>query len=96
MASLRSVFLMSHHSAAEKPAVTDAAVAKPDPLLLSAEALGELLQVSERSVWRLRSAGKLPRPVRVGGSIRWRKGEIRRWVEAGCPSLKEWDARQQR
>lgn len=63
-----------------------------DPLLLSAARVARLLEISERTLWRLRSAGKLPRPVQVGGSVRWRAEEIRRWIDAGCPPLREWEA----
>ncbi len=54
--------------------------------LLSAERLAALLDISVRTLWRLRSAGKLPPPVRLGGSIRWNAAEIRAWIEAGCPA----------
>ncbi len=55
--------------------------------LLTAEQLAGLLQVSERTVWRLRSAGKLPTPMEIGGSIRWHTESVRRWIEDGCPTL---------
>lgn len=64
-----------------------------EPLLLSAACMARLLGISERTLWRLRSAGKLPRPVQLGGSIRWRAEEIRQWIDAGCPPLDEWEAR---
>jgi len=54
-------------------------------LLMSAEKLALLLDVSVRTLWRLRSAGKLPRPVKIGGCVRWRLAEIRAWIAAGCP-----------
>jgi predicted DNA-binding transcriptional regulator AlpA len=54
-------------------------------LLLSAEKLAELLDISVRTLWRLRAAGKLPAPIRIGGSVRWRAQEIAIWVERGCP-----------
>lgn len=60
-------------------------------LLLSGDALARLLQVSKRSLMRLRSAGKLPRPVQLGRSVRWRSTEIREWVAAGCPPLAIWE-----
>jgi predicted DNA-binding transcriptional regulator AlpA len=43
--------------------------------------------------WRLRAAGKLPRPIASLGAqlLRWRAEEIRRWVEAGAPDLKTWE-----
>ena len=67
---------------------------KPDgqsPALLSAESLAQMIQVSVRTVWRLRSSGKLPRPVKVGGSIRWRADEVQNWIEDGCPAYAEWE-----
>ena len=57
------------------------------PLLLSADRLADLLGVSVRTLWRLRSAGRLPRPVRLGASVRWRADEVTLWVAAGCPPL---------
>jgi len=60
-------------------------------LLLNGDALARLLQVSKRSLMRLRSAGKLPRPVQLGRSVRWRSNEIREWVDAGCPPLVIWE-----
>ncbi len=62
-------------------------------LLLSAEELGERLGFSARTIWRLRSAGKLPQPVKIGGSIRWRADEIDAWVRAGCPNIAAWAGR---
>lgn len=56
------------------------------PILISAEELARLMQVSERTLWRLLSAGKVPQPVRIGRSTRWRYAEVREWIERGCPS----------
>jgi predicted DNA-binding transcriptional regulator AlpA len=53
--------------------------------LLKVQQLAALLQVSVRSVWRMRSAGKLPRPVEVGGSTRWSRAVIQQWIDRGCP-----------
>lgn len=57
----------------------------PSQLLLSAERVAELLDISTRTLWRLRAAGKLPAPVRLGGSVRWQFETIQTWIEAGCP-----------
>lgn len=53
-------------------------------MLVSAEKLAELLDISIRTLWRLRAAGKLPAPVRLGGSVRWRVEEIQKWIAEGC------------
>ena len=55
------------------------------PLLITVDQVAELLQVSSRTVWRLRSKGDLPAPLRVAGGIRWRLFEIQAWIDAGCP-----------
>ena len=39
--------------------------------LLSAKALGDMLSLSKRQIFRLNSCGKLPKPLRIGGSVRW-------------------------
>ncbi len=59
--------------------------APPEPLLLSAGALAQLLGVSVRHVWRLRDAGDLPAPIKLGKLIRWRRAAIERWL-AECNS----------
>ena len=60
--------------------------------LLSAKTLAKMLSLSARTVWRLRSSGKLPEPVKVGGAIRWRQQDIERWTAMGCPNRKEFEA----
>lgn len=58
-----------------------------DPLLMTARELATLLRVSTRTLWRLRSAGALPQPVRFGGTVRWRHDEVRAWIAAKCPTV---------
>jgi predicted DNA-binding transcriptional regulator AlpA len=55
------------------------------PILLTVEKLAELLSISVRSVWRLQSAHRIPEPMRLAGSVRWRLSDIQKWVDAGCP-----------
>ncbi len=57
-----------------------------EPCLISADAVARLLDVSVRSLWRLRSAGQVPQPVRLGGAVRWRLDEIKKWIADGCPA----------
>jgi excisionase family DNA binding protein len=54
--------------------------------LISIDELAQLLDLSTRSVWRLRSAGQLPEPVRLGGAVRWRLDEVKQWIADGCPA----------
>jgi len=52
--------------------------------LLNARQVAKILAVSTRTLWRLKSSGKLPEAVRVGGSVRWRSDELQQWIDASC------------
>ncbi len=56
--------------------------------LLKVKELSAALGISERQVWRLRSAGLIPTPVNVGGAVRWRESDIEKWIANGCRPLK--------
>ena len=55
------------------------------PALLDKRAVAALLSCSVRHVERLRDAGKMPPPVRLGRLVRWRRTALDDWVERGCP-----------
>lgn len=59
---------------------------------LSAKALATMLSLSPRTVWRLRAQGALPKPLKIGGAIRWRSSDIVLWQEKGCPDQKTFEA----
>jgi prophage regulatory protein len=61
------------------------------PILLSAAGVARLLGLSSRTVARMNSSGGLPRPLRLGRSVRWRHQEIEAWIKAGCPTRKTWE-----
>ena len=51
---------------------------------LTVKDLEEILGISPRQVFRLKAAGELPRPFRVGSrGVRWRPREIDRWLDGG-------------
>jgi len=62
------------------------------PLLVDAKAVGAMLGRCERSVWRDAAAGRIPRPIELGGSKRWRLSELQQWAAAGCPNRDTWEA----
>jgi len=66
---------------------------KNEVIAISAKQLRRLLGVSLRQVWRLNATGKLPQPVRLGGSVRWSRAEVMEWFDAGCPDRQTWEAR---
>jgi prophage regulatory protein len=61
--------------------------------LLDVRQVAELLGVSSRQVYRLTDGGALPRPLRLGGSVRWDRDAIDRWIAAGCPRSGEQEGK---
>jgi excisionase family DNA binding protein len=61
--------------------------------MLAVDEVARLLKCSSRHVRRLSDAGQMPRPIRLGGLVRWRAvtGDpatgIRDWLDAGCPRV---------
>ena len=62
--------------------------------LMTAQELAEVLKISSRQIWRLRSSGKLPPPMNIGRSVRWDTATIREWISQGCPDEAELQAEQ--
>ena len=60
-------------------------------LLIGAAELGDLLGVGKSTIWAWHSSGRIPLPVRIGGTTRWREDEIRQWVDASCPPRARWE-----
>ncbi len=52
--------------------------------LLNARQTARLLGVSERQVWSLNSTGRIPPPIRLNTSVRWRVDDLLRFIDAGC------------
>lgn len=68
---------------APAPAVTPAAA------LLDVRAVASLLDCSPQHVRRLADAGRMPRALRVGSLLRWRRVDLDAWLAAGCPNCRE-------
>jgi predicted DNA-binding transcriptional regulator AlpA len=60
--------------------------------LLTAKAVGEMLSLSKRQVFRLNCCGKIPAPIRIGGSVRWAESTIAAWLKAGAPDRSTFEA----
>lgn len=56
-------------------------------LLICVAVVATLLSVSTRQVYRLADANKIPRPLKIGGSVRWRRAELEQWIADGCPRV---------
>ena len=58
------------------------------PSLIKVGEVAGMLEITPRTVYRLTDSGKIPRPVKVGSSVRWRRVELESWIEAGCPVVR--------
>jgi len=58
------------------------------PSLITVDEVAAMLQVSQRTVYRFSDIGRIPRPIKLGGSVRWRRSDILAWIEEGCPSAR--------
>ena len=65
---------------------------EPQPLAVSAKQLAGMLDLSVRTIRTMDAAGKLPRGIRIGRSVRWPVDELRAWLDAGCPDRASWEA----
>ena len=52
--------------------------------LIDVNEVARRLSVSPRAVWKWVAAGRLPAPVRLGRSVRWRETDISRFIADGC------------
>lgn len=58
---------------------------------MSVADVAELLDVSERHVWKMLASGRFgPQPVRLGRAVRFSRAELVAWLEAGCPPREQW------
>ena len=59
--------------------------------LLTVKDVSARLRISQRQVWKLHSSGRIPAPVRISRSVRWREADIAHWVDLGCPSRERFE-----
>lgn len=64
-----------------------------EPVLLTAREACRICGTSLRTWRSWHISGKIPRPVRIGRMLFWRREELLAWIEAGCPRRREWDVR---
>ena len=56
--------------------------------LLNVKELSRMLGVSVRHCFRMNDRADLPRPVRLGAAVRWRRSEIEAWIAGGCKPMR--------
>lgn len=62
-----------------------------EKMVLSIKEVAHLLNVSVRHIAGMDKKGLLPRPVRLGKSVRFVRVEIGAWIRSGCPSRELWE-----
>jgi excisionase family DNA binding protein len=55
--------------------------AEPSAMLLKPAEAAKLLQIGERTLWRLTDAGEIP-CIRIGRSVRYDPADLRVWIAA--------------
>lgn len=61
--------------------------------LLTVDDVARLMACSSRSVYRLSDAGRMPRPLKICGMVRWSAAAIDAWLIAGCPDCRPAELR---
>lgn len=56
--------------------------------LLDVRQVASMVNASPRTVMRFSDAGRMPRPVKLGSLVRWRRADIEAWIAAGCPAVR--------
>ncbi len=65
------------------------AEAAPAPLLMDVGGVARLLSCSERHVYRLSQSKRMPKPLKLGALIRWKRADVEKWLADGCPDERE-------
>lgn len=61
--------------------------------LLNADSLSKISLLSKRQVFRLNAMGKIPRPLKINGAVRWDSADIDLWISLGCPARAEFESK---
>jgi prophage regulatory protein len=61
--------------------------------LLTAKDAAQLCRLSKRSWLRFNASQKIPAPLHIGGSLRWRQIDIELWQSMDCPDRATFETR---
>jgi excisionase family DNA binding protein len=67
------------------PAIAEVVPTPAPSPVLDVHGVAELLTCSERHVYRLVDAGRIPAPAKLGALNRWSRAIIETWIANGCP-----------
>lgn len=60
--------------------------------LLDVGFVARLCGCSPRTIRRLADSHRMPRPVKVGGLVRWRRADVLDWIDGGCQPIQSGKA----
>lgn len=63
--------------------------------LLKVQEVARALKLSTRQIWKLKSAGRLPKPIRLNRAVRWRAADLIRFLELGA-DMRQFEASNQK
>lgn len=66
-------------------------VTDTDCVAIPLDDVAALLNISRRHAAALNASGRLPTPIRLGRSVRWRLADLRDWLAAGAPPRDRWE-----
>jgi len=78
----------SCNAAVERIGGRDTAAREP-AALLDVRAVAAMCGCSSRHIYRLADAGKMPRSLRIGRLIRWRRVSLETWLAENCPPCRQ-------
>ncbi len=55
------------------------------PGMLTVHDVARMLNCSVGTICRLADSGRMPRPVKLGGMVRWPREAVESWIGQGCP-----------
>lgn len=58
-----------------------------EPELIDIPWLAHMLSLSAKTVRRMVNAGEIPKTIRLGRQIRWRRSDMFSWIADGCPKV---------
>lgn len=57
-----------------------------ESVLVDVKEAARLCGISRSMLYKLNSAGRMPKSIRLGTLVRWKRKDIMAWMENGCPT----------
>lgn len=59
--------------------------------MITQDELAGLLNVSRRTIIRMRQCGRIPKETAICRKVQWDRVIIDEWITAGCPPRSQWE-----